>query len=317
MQLNWAESAEMKASSFSEVDIGMIPSSGHQLMFEGSLYLDDNIGSGINKQRGYVYDNIPVKLTFALNVYNFKGIIRVRVNLKEYQVETGQCIVIPEGSIVDYANNSPDLEFAMMAFSGVNFPLLHNSDMVVNYRREFMNQVQVLSLSDSALSGLRDSYMLLRHVVEDETITNKHSVLSGYIYSMGQWVFSELNIQKQQREMQKLSRNDEVFLNFMEHVQQHYMMERSVSYYADLAHLSPKYFGQIILKASGRNPSEWIGDMVILDAKAMLLKGTYTILEISEALNFPNSSFFAKYFKEHVGCAPGQFSHQFLIEKKD
>ena len=299
-----------------EVDFSFIPNRGHQLLFEGRLYLNDNIGEGATSGHTYVYDSVPVKIDFALGGFCLRGSCVMRVNLIEYKIKAGQHILLPLGSIIDYFKASPDNEYIQIGFSDINFSILMNSDMVVAYEKGVMNQPMVTTLSDTALKGFVQTYQLMRLVVEDDTIINKRAVLGGYIYAMGQWLFCENELQKTKNTNLHRNRNDEVFKNFKEHIQQHYQQHRNVSFYAGLAHLSPKYFGQIILKVSGRNPADWIRDLVILDAKAMLLSGQYSIQQISDALNFPNSSFFAKYFKEHVGCAPGKFTYEFQKSNK-
>lgn len=307
----------MNRTGFIEAGMSMMPGQGHQLVFEDDLYLDDNFDAEPESESDddYVYEGIPTKLNFAVNAFSLSGITRLRVNLKEYTYGPGQLIIIPQGAIIDYSSHTPDTRFALMAFSGYNFPMLQNSDISVSYQQEIVNETVIISLSPSALQGIKDTYLLLRRIVSDDTIIAKHSVLSGYIYAMGQWALSELAVQRSRNKSERHSRNEDVFQNFLGHIQQHYKIDRSVAYYADLAHLSSKYFGQIIQKVSGRPPADWISDMVILDAKAMLLSGDHSIQQISDALNFANSSFFAKYFKEHVGCPPGQFSHDFQPKK--
>ena len=78
-----------------------------------------------------------------------------------------------------------------------------------------------------------------------------------------------------------LTRKEEIRKQFVGLVMQHYTRERSISFYADI-----------------------IARMVILDAKAQLKSTELTIQEISYSLNFPNVSFFGKYFKRHVGMSP-------------
>lgn len=43
-------------------------------------------------------------------------------------------------------------------------------------------------------------------------------------------------------------------------------------------------------------------------SKALILSGEYSIQEISDKLHFTSPSFFGRYFKEHVGCAPGKYA---------
>ena len=58
---------------------------------------------------------------------------------------------------------------------------------------------------------------------------------------------------------------------------------------------------------TGKSAGAWIDDYVILEAKALLKSTTLTILQVSEALNFANQSFFGKYFKQHTGVSPTQY----------
>ena len=103
------------------------------------------------------------------------------------------------------------------------------------------------------------------------------------------------------------NRNEEYFKRFMSELTQHYMQKRSVGFYAGRLHLTPKYFTTIIRKTSGRPAIAWIDDYVILEAKNLLKYSTMSIQEIAYALNFPNQSFFGRYFKNHTGLTPSAY----------
>ena len=100
------------------------------------------------------------------------------------------------------------------------------------------------------------------------------------------------------------SRNEEYFNQFMGVLTRHYMQQRSVGFYAEQLNLTPKYLTTIIRKTSGRTAVQWIDDYVVLEAKNLLKYSTMSIQEISYYLNFPNQSFFGKYFKNHTGMTP-------------
>ena len=103
------------------------------------------------------------------------------------------------------------------------------------------------------------------------------------------------------------SRNDEYFSQFMAELSRHYMQQRSVGFYAGQLHLTPKYLTTIIRKTSGRTAVEWIDDYVVLEAKNLLKYSTMSIQEVAYCLNFPNQSFFGKYFRNHTGMTPSAY----------
>lgn len=100
------------------------------------------------------------------------------------------------------------------------------------------------------------------------------------------------------------SRNEEYFNAFMRELSRHYMQRRDVGFYAEALHLTPKYLTTIIRKTSGRTATEWIDDYVVLEAKNLLKYSAKSIQQIAYFLNFPNQSFFGKYFRNHTGMTP-------------
>ncbi|PXV66283.1 AraC-like DNA-binding protein [Dysgonomonas alginatilytica] len=87
----------------------------------------------------------------------------------------------------------------------------------------------------------------------------------------------------------------------------HYREERSVAFYADKMCLTSKYLSKIIKEISGKSILEWISETVIMASKALLKSSEMTVLQISEELNFPNPSFFSRFFKKHTGMTPIEY----------
>ena len=105
-------------------------------------------------------------------------------------------------------------------------------------------------------------------------------------------------------------RRENLFIRFLHDVQAYCATERRIGFYSSRFNMTPKYFAKQINEISGRHASDWIRDHVILEAKAMLRTGNYSVGEVSDALHFPNSSFFGKYFKASVGVSPRQYMTQ-------
>ena len=91
---------------------------------------------------------------------------------------------------------------------------------------------------------------------------------------------------------------------FLKLVKQHYRTERGLEFYASEMALTPKYMSTKIKQASGKSASELIADYVILESKSLLRNSNMNIQQISDYLNFPNQSFFGKYFKRLTGVSP-------------
>lgn len=133
-----------------------------------------------------------------------------------------------------------------------------------------------------------------------QTIT--YEVLSIY--------FSKLPIQPMIQ-----TKKDLIFHQFLLSLFRHFRQEREVAFYAELQHLSPRYFSSIIKEKSGNNALQWIVQMVITEAKLLLETSDLSIKEISVQLNFPTQSFFGKYFKQYTGISPKEFRENVLKER--
>ena len=83
--------------------------------------------------------------------------------------------------------------------------------------------------------------------------------------------------------------------------------ERSVKFYADQLCLTPKHLSGVVKEVSGKTVGEWIDELVILEAKALLNSSSMNIQEIADRLNFANQSFFGKYFKHYTGMSPKEY----------
>lgn len=107
----------------------------------------------------------------------------------------------------------------------------------------------------------------------------------------------------------KPGRKEELTVRFQHLLFRHFKEERRVHFYAGKLFVSPKYLSETIKEVTGRPASKWIEEAVILEAKALLELPAMNVAKVAEALNFPNQSFFGKYFKKYTGKSPSDYLH--------
>ena len=94
---------------------------------------------------------------------------------------------------------------------------------------------------------------------------------------------------------------------FSKLLMQYHRESRKASFYADKLCISTQYLSRILRECTGRSVNSWITEFVIAEAKYLLKSSDMSILQISEKLNFPNPSFFTRYFKQYAGITPMKF----------
>lgn len=105
------------------------------------------------------------------------------------------------------------------------------------------------------------------------------------------------------------SRKDDVLMRFITSLYKNYKEEHEVTFYSNQQYLTSRYFSAIIKSKSGKTPSQWIATALLVDAKKRLRQSTLSVKEISEELNFPNQSYFGKWFKNLTGISPLEFKN--------
>ena len=296
-----------------QVNLGMVTPSHHAISLEGDLIVDDNfltpahlIGRETDEDGMIVLNRQqPVKQMFFLSLICTEGQIRIRMDLKEYEVCKNDVILIFPGIIIDSVKAVPGTKVALLGFTDVFFE--DDSDPSIKVIRQSMLHPIHLHLTDGQMRVQLSLYQMMRTILSTENFAFKKDAAGGILRLMAaglaQWVLENGHPDQQNR-----SRSEQLFVNFLQEVQSHCSTERRISYYARQFGISPKYFAKLIHDASGRHASEGIKDYVILEAKAMLRTGNYTVQQVSDALRFPNSSFFGKYFKAAVGCSPRKYA---------
>ena len=98
---------------------------------------------------------------------------------------------------------------------------------------------------------------------------------------------------------------------FMRMVEQSDGRIRKVDDFANQLNITPKYLSTLLKETMNRRPSEMIHFYTLKAIKHRLRFTDMTMQEIANDLNFPNASFFGKYFKEHAGMTPLDFRKKY------
>ena len=293
---------------FKELHLLMLPYTGRTLVYGDELVLTDNIGMCFDTEpvSDFVSSSYPFKLTFTLVMFCLRGVMRVRLNLKEYTLAENDVLIVLPGSIGECLEVGADTELIVIGFSGHRLMKEQQSSLNMAFLR-LLTSTSLIHVSPGQMEESAKLYHLMREKMEQENYCFKLEAVAGYLqvlfYNGYQWV---LDYNRQQLHEVR-NRAQRLFDAFLELVQAHYVLHRHMGFYAEKLCLTPKYLSQVILEVSGRHATDWIREYVILEAKALLKSGRYTVQQVSDFLNFSNASFFGKYFKASVGCTPRQY----------
>lgn len=251
----------------------------------------------------------PIRLDALCLAVCQQGRGRINIQLQEYEMTAGMMLLILPDQIVQQVEHSDDFSGSFIAVSR-NFI----DEVVPTMQQLYPLFLQVrerpcLSITAEEVEALKEYHAFMRKKVKLTESPFRKEITKGLLMSLFYEIYG---IYKGHTPHQKRlkSRKEELFERFFRAISESYKSERSVTYYADKLCLTSKHLSTAVKEISGKTAGEWIEELVILEAKALLKSTEKSIQEISDELNFANQSFFGKYFKQHTGVSPKEYRKQ-------
>ena len=166
-----------------------------------------------------------------------------------------------------------------------------------------------VTLTQHQLQNIEELVSIIKHRLAESYRPLRIQILSALVkticFEILDAYFDGLSISPLQQ-----NNRDKIFQRFLQDCFMHFKKHRDVKFYAELQHLTPRYFSTVIREVSGKTPIEWINLSLVTEAKKLLATPELNIKEIALQLNFEDQSLFGRYFKRITGLSPSSFREQ-------
>ena len=230
------------------------------------------------------------------------GRARVLINLIEYIFRPNYISLIAPGSIIQIIETSQDFDAHMMAIEHNFLPVSGKEEFFAHFLQRKKNLLLPLTTTEQVQI---ENFITVMWDVLQEPVFRKEVIqhlLAGLLYNI-----EYIAKNKGQSESSPLTHQNDIFQRFISFVNTYSKTERNVSFYADKLCLTPRYLNTVIRQASQQTVMDWINQSIILEAKVLLKHSNRLVYQISDELNFPNPSFFSKFFKRMTGMTPQEY----------
>ncbi|QGK73712.1 helix-turn-helix domain-containing protein [Flavobacterium sp. SLB02] len=251
--------------------------------------------------KGHPYISEPYRAESYAIEFLRKGSIVMQTKLKKMVIHAPAILTLGPSVIRSFTKDSDEILIDIIFFKSPFF--LHNQANVFFLSQyEFFDnsEMHVFHLEKKNKVKFEQIFSLLRQSIEHNN-DNQPSILRAYLYIL----IYELDAIKQTNI--NGSKQNPLFEKFKEMLSRDFLSQRSVQYYADILNVTRKYLSEVIKNNSGKTASDWIEEIVILEAKILLQNKDLTINQISDTLNFPNQSGFGRFFKKCEGISPLEY----------
>ena len=244
-----------------------------------------------------------VKVQAAVLLLVRKGSVQVEVDLKTYNLEAGSLFIVFPDQVLKAKKASEDFDPICIACSKNMIEELiirfdDNTRLILRFREDPLQK-----LEKAEYERLNMSFEFLKKKFETtESNSCRLQVLKNHLIALLYECIGVIN-EPVNAEITK-TRGQVIFSQFIDLVVENHREQHSVKFYADELGITPKYLSAVAEEQTGKNAKRWIDEHIALDAKVLLRSSSRDIQKVSKILNFPDVSFFGKFFKRLVGVSP-------------
>ena len=276
--------AHMRESSFINKELGMIYGSPNAFMLAKH-----------HSQPPFVIDD------YRMGIY-VRGEARAIINLVERNFTPGTLVFLGPGTIINPIYFGDNLELYGLGLFA-DFPMPFAKEQMPSAFNGQVRDFQI-KVDESDIITARHFIDTIWHLVHQPDYNRQtlSSIVAAMMYHYDGLYRKHIDLVKASQ-----SREQTIFDRFIYLVNQHATREHQIGFYADKMCLTEHYLGTVIRQASGITAKEWIDRALIEHIKIELKYSDKPIVQISEEMNFPNPSFFSKYFKRLTNQTPLEY----------
>lgn len=239
-----------------------------------------------------------------LMIICLKGSAKFRIRLHSYDINRGSYLLIRANEPFYIAEKSDDFRIDVVRAGDSVFALSYD-DVLKNRLEKLTGERPTSKVSNRKLTMFHMIHSYLKVMIKERQDYYKDMIIFEYVKI---FLYEACHIMDDTYSENGIKNKDrDITGRFFQLVDKDYKAVRKVEDYACKIGITPKHLAFVIKKTTGKYPSEWIDNYVLLESKK-LLKGTdYSIQEISYDLNFSTPSHFGKFFKSHTGVTPKKF----------
>jgi AraC-like DNA-binding protein len=244
----------------------------------------------------------PVRSTIHTFIFLTQGEAILTIGSETYTIHANECLVVPAGQLYSFSNH--DVNEGFICGLHTNFLAGRFGKQELLQTFEFLN-----SWGNPHIQPDTQASRYILRVVErifEEYLANglkNTNLVQSYcialLYELNQ-VYTPLTHHLKARSVWLVNQ-------FKDAVFRHIRTHHRVSEYATMLHVTPNHLNKVIKQSTGKSPTQWIDETLLLEAKALLYQTQFSISEVAAEIGIFDQSYFSRLFKKHEQVTPLQF----------
>lgn len=250
----------------------------------------------------------PTRATTHTIIFLTEGEAIMSIGSDTYIIHKHECLIVPAGQVFSFSHSDVNKGYLC------NF---HHNFIIGKFAKsELLKDFEFLNIWGNPFIPLGEQigeYVLhlLERIYSDYSANGLKnlSIIQSYLISF----LCELA-----HVYQPLSTSNQTIAvgitnKFKELMFAHIKEKNLVSDYASLLHITPNHLNKTVKQITGKSPTKWIDETLVLEAKVLLYQTELSISEVASEIGIFDQSYFSRLFKKYEGVTPFEFRK--MIEK--
>ena len=266
---------------------------------------DDKIFKAGADKNEWLPQGKTMKVDVDTIIFCRKGTAHIEIDLIPYELVANTQLIIIAGSIVHNISNSDDFKISYITFKHEVYD--EATAQLEPSFTFFLKEYPCVQLGEKRINKMNYLVEAMEDFYNEKTNCFRVKIFKNNIQSFLLDVYDKTRTLFKIDKSEEVGRREELFIKFIHLIHKYCPQQREVGFYAEKLYITSRYLSSITQNVADKSAKYIIDKHAIQRIKIMLKYSNMSIQDISYELNFPDQSFFSRYFKKHTGMSPLEY----------
>lgn len=266
---------------------------------------DDEIFKAGADKNEWLPQGKTMKVDVDTIIFCRKGTAHIEIDLIPYEIVANTQLIIIAGSIVHNISNSDNFKISYITFKHEVYD--EATAQLEPSFTFFLKEYPCVQLGEKRINKMNYLVEAMEDFYNEKTNCFRVKIFKNNIQSFLLDVYDKTRTLFKIDKSEEVGRREELFIKFIHLIHKYCPQQREVGFYAEKLYITSRYLSSITQNVADKSAKYIIDKHAIQRIKIMLKYSNMSIQDISYELNFPDQSFFSRYFKKHTGMSPLEY----------
>lgn len=233
-----------------------------------------------------------------------EGFAKRQVGINSYKIYKNELLSVPQLQVSTTDFYSENLNGFYCHFSD---DFLSNNSLLLNWQLA-SNPLNKTTINEDATGRIHQLLTMMNNLYRRNWRQNK-KLIAQYLRT----VITEINLQKTETNQGKINKKRDLAVDYIGLINANLDKGYNISELAEMLHITPNHLNKTIKNHLGKSAQSVYNEILLQEAKVLLLQTSKDISEIAFDLGFSDLSYFGKFFKKLTQQTPLEYRK--MIEK--